>query len=231
VGTIPTSLAVAIAARIGRRDWVLPRRRVAQSATDGAGRWRSLADTTHHEALVLPLTFRAARRIGSISLLIASAAGCGRVITMIPIRGDAPSVAQLAGDWEGTYDSPESGRSGTIRFHLQAGKDTASGEIIMVPNNVASGSGWENSTAVRTTSAGSELLTIRFVEVANGEVRGTLDPYRDPDCGCGLTTTFRGRLAGDVIEGTFDSKGDGFFHVPTSGTWRVTRVRKAPPAP
>jgi hypothetical protein len=68
-----------------------------------------------------------------------------------------------------------------------------------------------------------EPLAMRFVFVTSDEVSDVLDPYRDPDCGCTLTTTFRGTLRGDVIEGTFHSEGDGFHHLPASGRWRVKR--------
>jgi hypothetical protein len=34
-------------------------------------------------------------------------------------------------------------------------------------------------------------LAIRFVFVTSDEVSGVLDPYRDPDCGCTLTTLSR----------------------------------------
>ena len=43
------------------------------------------------------------------------------------------------------------------------------------------------------------------------------------DEGCTLTTTFRGTLRGDVIEGTFRSEGSEFHHLPQSGRWRVKR--------
>ena len=41
--------------------------------------------------------------------------------------------------------------------------------------------------------------------------------------GCTLTTTFRGTLKGDVIEGTFRSEGSGMSHIPQTGRWRVKR--------
>jgi hypothetical protein len=179
---------------------------------------------------VFALTRRGPYRAVSLSVLAAALAGCAPIISKVPIRGDATSIARLAGAWEGTYNSPQTGRSGSITFNLAVGADTASGDILMVPKGQASESGWENSTsAVRAMSASSEVLTIRFVEIAGGELFGRLDPYRDPECGCGLTTTFRGRISKDVIEGTFTSEGDGFYHIPASGTWRVVRVKARTP--
>jgi hypothetical protein len=56
------------------------------------------------------------------------------------------------------------------------------------------------------------------------QVVGTLDPYRDPDCGCQLTTTFRGEFKdANTIEGTFTSVGSGIGHFPSSGRWKVAR--------
>jgi hypothetical protein len=68
-------------------------------------------------------------------------------------------------------------------------------------------------------------LTIRFLAVEGGEITGELDPYRDPACECRACTRFRGRLHGDVVEGTFvtrtaDDAG------PVQGTWKVTRQRR-----
>jgi hypothetical protein len=68
----------------------------------------------------------------------------------------------------------------------------------------------------------SRLLAITFVRVEDGFVQGRLEPYRDPECGCRLDTTFVGTRSGDVIEGTFTS-----LHMDTGvvrrGVWRVVR--------
>jgi hypothetical protein len=74
--------------------------------------------------------------------------------------------------------------------------------------------------ALRTTQ---QPLSIRFVFVSDSVVTGMLNPYRDPDCGCLLTTTFRGVLRGDEMEGTFHSEGSSNTHIPTNGRWRVKR--------
>ena len=53
-------------------------------------------------------------------------------------------------------------------------------------------------------------------------MQGRLDPYRDPECGWELVTTFTGTLTGDTLEGTYQS-----FHTRSgeivTGTWRVKR--------
>ena len=151
-------------------------------------------------------------------------AACAPVIMKTPVTGPPPAVSRLAGDWEGEYNSGGSGRRGLISFHLRAGADTAEGDVIMQSRpdgdpsapNVPSSS-WD---AIRTTD---EALSIRFVFVSENEVSGVLNPYRDPTCGCTLTTTFHGTITGDVIEGTFHTEGSGISHMPTDGRWRVKR--------
>jgi hypothetical protein len=150
-------------------------------------------------------------------------AACTPVVLKTPVSGTPTAVARLAGDWQGDYTSAESGRRGLIAFRLRAGADTAEGDVIMqsrdesdpVPN--VSPVPWD---AMRTTQ---QALAIRFVLVGADEVSGVLAPYRDPSCGCTLTTTFRGTVRGDTIEGTFHSEGDGFSHIPADGRWRVKR--------
>lgn len=148
---------------------------------------------------------------------------CTPVVMKMPVSGPAPAVSRLVGEWQGDYSSVESGRRGIIAFRLRAGADTAEGDVIMQsrvdydPSAPNASIPWD---AMRTTH---QQLSIRFVFVSDTEVSGVLNPYRDPDCGCTLTTTFRGKLQGDVIEGTFHSEGSGISHIPQDGRWRVKR--------
>jgi hypothetical protein len=57
---------------------------------------------------------------------------------------------------------------------------------------------------------------------------GELDPYWDFDCSCQARTTFRGVIHDNVIEGTYETRLQGFFRHRT-GTWRVTRLAGAFP--
>lgn len=160
----------------------------------------------------------------------AFAAGCASIPTPVPVIGPRPGLSALVGDWSGEYNSPETGRSGSIAFKLEAGKDTAFGSIVMVPraqyDRVSSGSPVEHPNVVGAAiQKPGELLTIRFVRMEGSHVVGTLDPYRDPDCGCQLATTFRGEFTDEsTIEGTFNSAGSEMSHLPTSGRWKVSRV-------
>jgi hypothetical protein len=162
------------------------------------------------------------RRVALLAAAL-TAAACAPVINKTPVTGTTPAISRLVGEWQGDYSGTESGRRGLIAFRLRAGADTAEGDIIMQrqpdydPSAPNAPIHWD---AMRATQ---QQLSIRFVFVSDDEVSGVLNPYRDPDCGCTLTTTFRGRIRGDVIEGTFHSEGSGISHLPQDGRWRVQR--------
>lgn len=157
-------------------------------------------------------------------------AACKSLPTPVPVIGARSDMSVLVGDWSGEYTSPETGRSGSISFTLQADKDTAIGSVVMVPKpqnqQVAAGAPVERPTVMSSaTQKPGELLTIRFVRLEGSQILGTLDPYRDPDCGCQLATTFRGEFKdATTIEGTFNTAGSGMEHLPSSGRWKVTRL-------
>ena len=119
--------------------------------------------------------------------------------------------------------------SGGIVFSLSAGRDTAFGDVIMVP------AGSEQRLVAAPAAAGDRFgttrpatqgLTIRFVGVAGDSVSGVLDPYSAPDCACVLHTTFTGRVRADRIDGTFVTHGDDRAPAPQVGRWTVTRRRR-----
>lgn len=152
-----------------------------------------------------------------------AALACAPTMSRTPVTGT--SVARLVGEWQGTYESLETGRSGTISFALRALSDTAQGEILITGRPIAGTDVDNPAHHQHSVAAPPPPLTIRFVAVRGDEVSGTLDPYPDPECGCQLRTVFLGTIMGDEIRGTFESNGSGFFHVPSRGTWRVTRKR------
>jgi hypothetical protein len=145
---------------------------------------------------------------------------CTPRATLVPVAGAEPDVTKLEGRWSGDYWSAESGRSGSIVFDLVAGRDTASGSVLMTPSMRTS------PDPERVMRAADEVIGIAFVIATDGAVQGRLEPYRDPECGCQLATTFRGRLTADTIRGTFSS-----LHIEGGivqhGEWRVVR-RHAP---
>jgi len=165
-----------------------------------------------------------------VAVVAALLAGCKSVPTPVPVIGQGSDMSALVGDWSGEYTSPETGRSGSISFTLQAGKDTAIGSVVMVPKAqnqpVTAAAAVDHPTVMSSaTQKPGSLLTIRFVRLEGSQILGTLDPYRDPDCGCQLATTFRGEFKNSAtIEGTFNTVGSGMEHLPSSGRWKVSRL-------
>ena len=159
-----------------------------------------------------------------LCLIVTSACSWRR--TPVPVLSDAASTAALVGDWAGEYSSSQTGRSGSITFQLASDKDTAYGDVIMIPRTQAVQIPTREQpqvSAARPLTA-AEPLAIRFVRMEGGSVSGTLSPYSDPECGCRVVTTFTGTFTGpNTIEGKYTTRGVDFGHVPAEGRWKVTR--------
>lgn len=152
-------------------------------------------------------------------LALAAASGCSVTHPPVAVLDARPG---LAGVWQGSYESRDTGRVGDIYLALTADGDSAVGEVVMVPRGTAvkvysSDRRWRWEGVARP-----QVLTIQFVRLAGGEVVGELDPYRDPDCGCSLRTTFRGEVEGDRVFGTFASQAEHAYH-DAEGTWLAVR--------
>jgi hypothetical protein len=150
-------------------------------------------------------------------------AGCATLSPIpIPVFGRRGDVDALAGEWRGEYSSVESGRSGTITFSLKVAADTAHGEVIMMPT-------WMNNSLTSNEARTGEprrvpqLLTVNFVRIDGGGIRGPLDTYTDPDCMCPMRTVFTGRLVNaKTLEGTYESVTTD-PRTPIHGRWTATR--------
>ena len=156
-------------------------------------------------------------------LLAVGLFGCASVPPPeVPVVASSEDASRLAGTWRGIYSSALSRRSGTIRFVLDAGNatDTAFGDVLMFPASQR----LDAHPRARPGPFGlpPQHLTIRIVSLEGNRVLGALAPYRDPECGCLVSTVFLGNLSGNVIEGTYLSEGSQ-FHLGHSGQWRVTR--------
>lgn len=150
-------------------------------------------------------------------------AGCAGNPQPVLVVGEPASIANLAGRWTGSYSSSTTGRSGSIVFQLTAGRDTAFGDVLMTPAGAEEPlTRAGNGRAGERAQTRPRLLTISFVQIGGDRVFGKLDPYLDPDCGCELLTTFDGRIAGDVIEGTYATR-HGHGGGAQQGSWRVKR--------
>lgn len=162
---------------------------------------------------------------GAVLLLLAA---CAANPTPVPMVGTTRDVSILAGEWVGEYRSVETGRMGSISFTLQAGRDTAYGDVLMVPKQAQGADVASDNPGVPGCTA-PQVLTIRFVRVQGTQLSGTMDPYRCPDCGCLLHTIFRGELKGDRIEGDFVTVHSQQDVPPQRGTWWATRKRSGAP--
>lgn len=143
----------------------------------------------------------------------------------VPVAGGAAELAALAGEWTGFYESDDGSRGGSIDFSLEAGSDTAHGDVLMIPR------GWgrpleayDRAQANVGDVPSPKSLTIRFVQVRGDSVTGRLDPFRDPSCGCRVQSTFYGRHKGNQLKGRYESYHEESGRVVT-GKWQVDRKR------
>jgi hypothetical protein len=169
-------------------------------------------------------------RRGALGLvLLLNLAGCRWAAPPVQMYGTPEALERLAGQWSGQYlGNASHRRNGSIAFTLKPGTHDAQGDVLMVPEgglpyqryypNDVTGAG-------ATRTAADRYLSIRFIEVERGTVRGRLDQYWDPDRSSAATTEFVGRITDDVIEGTFTTtyrSGD----PSTGGHWKVRRARR-----
>ncbi len=161
---------------------------------------------------------------GTSAWALGLAAACASPGSPVPVAGD---TRLLAGEWDGTYLSRETGRSGSIIFRLNAGTDSAVGDVVMVPATADLPEPRVYVPAPDPFRRMPRILTISFVQCGNSEVTGRLDPYEDPDTHERVLTTFQGRLTGNRIVGTFESEiGTSGYRV--TGTWWAERKSSQP---
>lgn len=156
-------------------------------------------------------------QIETMAAIALLGAACSANPPPVPVFGQAEDRATLTGEWFGEYWSAETGRNGSILFRLDEGADSAAGDVLMIPAGRA-----EQHHHAGGIHPQSEFITIRFVRIQAGRVRGQLDIYRDPECGCRLDTSFEGTLQADTLAGSFTSRhleGGAVRH----GRWRVVR--------
>lgn len=156
------------------------------------------------------------------SVLVAAA--CSANPSPVPVIGAEADVSALAGEWVGEYRSPEAGRSGSISFKLEAGRDTAFGDVLMIPAGQETGAAGRARTTDALRSAPRALM-IRFVRVSGNSISGSIDPYQSPDCGCILFTTFHGTIEGNRISGELLIRHSAQDAPPQRGTWWAERPK------
>lgn len=157
----------------------------------------------------------------------ASTIACTSRTPGIAVTASDFDLNPLVGEWRGDYSSAQTGRQGTVAFTLRAGESSASGNIVMIPRADSLLSPAERELVTNVSAPGRSVLTIHFVRKEGGNLSGTLEPYRDPDCGCPVTTTFQGSFRdARTIEGTFSTVPSQPGRSVTGGTWKVTRVKR-----
>ncbi len=162
--------------------------------------------SVYHPGREFPMRSRIAMHGAALGALLAACTSAPQ--TPVPIVAAAPEVRALAGQWEGSYSSAATGRSGSISFTLTASGDSPAGDVIMIPRGWGRPlRAWDRTERGAATEAqqSSQVLNINFVRVAGGRVNGTLAPYADPQTGAKLFTRFDGRLDRDTIEGTYST--------------------------
>lgn len=165
-------------------------------------------------------------RISIALLATLLATGCATRQGPVPMEGSRDAIQHLEGAWEGEYVSPDGGVLATLSFHLDAGADTAHGDVLVMrrwnPDALEAGTG----VGALTGPPAPLLLGIEFVRCQAGTVRGTLQPYRDPLCNCMVYTEFQGVMEGDRIRGVFrmwPSSGDPGTPLQ-EGSWEMIRA-------
>ena len=159
--------------------------------------------------------------------LAASAIACASHPPSTEVTASDFDLNPLVGEWRGDYSSAQTGRQGTVAFTLGAGESSASGNIVMIPRADSLLSPAERELVTNVSAPGRSVLTIHFVRKEGGNLSGTLEPYRDPDCDCPVTTTFQGSFRdARTIEGTFSTVPSEPGRSVTGGTWKVSRVKR-----
>jgi hypothetical protein len=139
----------------------------------------------------------------------------------VPVTGD---TRILEGEWEGTYSSEQTGRSGSILFHLKAGTDSAWGDVLMIPERAEQSHAPTSPAYTEWRGRPPRVLRISFVRCEEGKVTGLLEPYQDPNTGELIRTMFEGSLRNGEFRGSFWSAYPGQAYLP-AGRWSVKRTR------
>jgi len=162
-----------------------------------------------------------------MAAIAASTIACATKPPGIELTSSDFDLQPLVGVWRGTYTNPQAGRQGTIAFSLRAGESFASGNVVMIPKADSLLTPEERELVSDVASAARSVIPIHFIRKQGGNLSGTLDPYRAPDCDCMVNTTFQGSFVdASTIQGTFTTVPSRAGSSITSGTWRVSRVKK-----
>jgi hypothetical protein len=174
------------------------------------------------------------RLVSLLGITALAVLGAGCSFAMRPVQVDASFAdwEALAGDWRGGYAITGRDRHGVIEFRLKTLEREASGDVLMISDRSAlpvTGMPPKDGFPRRPPDA-SQLLAIRFVAADRGMIRGTMEPYWDPDRECRAWATFLGSADGDVVTGSFISVCDDRSRI-LLGRWWGARRRATHAAP
>ena len=161
----------------------------------------------------------------TLTALLTTTTACARRTPGIELASSDFDLNPLVGQWRGSFSSAQTGRTGTIAFSLNAGESAATGNVVMFakPDSLLTPEERELAANVPDRT----VLKIHFLRKEGGNVNGGLDPYRDPECGCTVTTLFTGAFTNSTtIEGTYTTVRSTPGSDIVSGKWRVTRTRR-----
>lgn len=147
----------------------------------------------------------------------------------VPIEGNEEEVTAFAGEWSGRYWSKATKRHGTIKFTLPEKADTGYGEVEITFSPAlelareAAAADYRRDHPNELLPSPCTVIGITVVRIEDGRVRGTMDPYWDPDCDCRAHTVFEGKLARNRITGTFSIRREAADRRILTGQWQVDR--------
>lgn len=166
------------------------------------------------------------RRIAlALAAFTTTTIACARRTPGIQLASSDFDLNPLVGQWRGSFSSAQTGRTGTIAFNLNAGESAATGNVVMFakPDSLLTPEERELAANVPDRT----VLKIHFLRKEGGSVSGGLDPYKDPECDCTVTTLFTGSFTNSTtIEGTYTTVRSKPGSDVVSGKWRVTRTRR-----
>ena len=162
-----------------------------------------------------------------IATVLSFTIGCGGKQPRTGVSASDFDLKPLVGVWRGSYSNPQTGRNGTISFSLRAGESFASGSVVMIPKADSLLTPEERELLSEEAPSGRTVLSIKFIRKEGGNLTGTLNPYRSPDCNCTVNTTFEGTFKdAGTLTGTFATVPSKAGAAVTGGTWQVIRIKK-----
>jgi len=156
-----------------------------------------------------------------------SALACASTPPGTEISSSDFDIRPLVGVWRGSFNSAQTGRSGTVAFTLRAGESSAKGNVVLIPRPDSLLTPEEREAPENVNMPGRLVVPITFIRKQGGSLNGILDPYTAPDCNCTVTTTFEGTFAdANTIEGSFTTVPSKAGASVSNGAWKVTRVKR-----